>query len=126
MTWQRFVADYGEIVTLAAFFAAVGFVTLYTYLAPWYKSSLGRSIVALDSALALTVLPSVLHFLFGVSVLESKPFAIFALSSFTTIPLIIVWRGYLLWRIQVGVRRAEADAMSAEAERLDTDNQGTN
>jgi hypothetical protein len=116
MTWQQFVADYGQIITTVAFFAAIAFIILYTVLAAWWRSSLGRSIVALDAAVALTVAPSVLHFLFGVTSLQSETFAYFTLGAFTCIPLIIVWRGWMLWRLQVGSRKGPT-ALSAEAEK---------
>jgi hypothetical protein len=115
VTWQRFVGDYGEVITLASFFAAVGFVALYSVLAPWWKTPLGRSIVALDTAVAMTVAPSVLHFVFGVTSLKSETFAFFTLGAFTMIPIIIVWRGWLLWRLQTGVRKAERESRERAA-----------
>lgn len=124
MTWQHFVAVYGEIVTLSAFFSAVAFVALYSILAAWWRTALGRSIVALDTAVAMTVAPSVLHFLFGVTSLKSETFAYFTLAAFSAIPLIIVWRGWMLWRLQVNGRqphREQSAPLSAEAERRTTD-----
>lgn len=118
MTWQRFVADYGEIVTLAAFFSAIGFIALYSFVAPWYKSTLGRSIVALDTAVALTVFPSVLHFLFGVTSLQSEAFAFFTLAAFSAIPIIIIWRGWLLWQLQTGSAHGKPGPLAEEDERL--------
>jgi len=84
------------------FFASIGFIVLYTVLAKWWLSPLGRNLVAFDSALSLTLLPSVVHHTFGVSSALSPAFAWFNVGAFAAVPLVIVWRAWILLRVQVG------------------------
>lgn len=84
------------------FCASVGFIVLYTLVARWWRSALGRNLVAFDSALSLTLLPAVLHHAFGVSSALSEPFAWFTLAAFAAVPCVIVWRAVILLRAQLG------------------------
>lgn len=89
-------------VVVATFCCSVAFVVLYTVVARWWQSPLGRNLVAFDSALSLTLLPSVLHHAFGISSSLSEPFAWFTLAAFATVPCVIVWRAVILLRAQLG------------------------
>jgi len=80
------------VETLAAFFAGLLFIAVYSVLAPWWRYSIGRSIVALDTAITLVLLPGVLHILFGVNNLAGHFWTWFALVTFGSVPLIILWR----------------------------------
>lgn len=90
------------IETIVAFFAAVAFIALYTAIAPWWRSPLGRNLVALDGSISLTLLPSVLHHALGVSSADTPAFAWFTVCAFALVPCVIAWRAWILCRIQFG------------------------
>lgn len=83
-------------IIVITFVASLAFVALYSAVARWWLSPWGRNIVALDSALALTLLPSVIHHTFGVNTVDSPFFAWFTLGSFALVPVVIVWRMAIL------------------------------
>ena len=89
------------VETIVTFCTSIAFIAIYTLLAPWWQSMIGRSIVALDAALSLTLLPSVIHHLFGATSAESTFFAWFTLTAFAMVPCVIVWRAVILIRIQL-------------------------
>jgi hypothetical protein len=90
------------VETIVAFCAAVAFIALYSAIAPWWRSPLGRNLVALDGSISLTLLPSVVHHTLGVSSADSAFFAWFSVVAFGLVPCVIVWRAYILLRIQFG------------------------
>jgi hypothetical protein len=98
------------IITVIAFCTTVGFIVLYSVVAKWWQNTLGRCIVALDGAVALTLLPGVIHHWFGVSSADTPFFAWFSLVSFAAVPLVVAWRGVILLRIQFGHTPQVSDA----------------
>lgn len=96
------------VETIVAFCAAVAFIALYSAIAPWWRSPLGRNLVALDASISLTLLPSVLHHALGVSSADTPAFAWFTVLAFGFVPVVIVWRAWILCRIQF--RRPGSDA----------------
>lgn len=84
------IAEIASLVTIAAF---VGY---YTMIARWWKSPIGRTIVAKDLALILVLLPSVLSIFFSFNRLTSQVAAWFDVGSFSLVPVIMTWR-VLVW-----------------------------
>jgi hypothetical protein len=105
MTQAQFLHLASECVVQAAFWSALGFIAWYTLLASWWKYSIGRALVALDSAIMLATLPTVLGLLFGAHLVAGEFFQWLTVCAFGAIPLVTVWRGVIVWRIQ---RRAAA------------------
>lgn len=101
----RLIVDLTIDETMVAFFAALGFILLYTIVAPWWKSALGWSIVALDGSIALTLLPSVIHHWAGVSTADAPVFAWFTVGAFALVPMVIAWRAWILVRLQIRHRQ---------------------
>lgn len=91
----------GETVTLAAFFANVVFIVVYLTLAPWWRTPLGRNIMALDVALSLALLPATLHYLFGVTVADNPVFGWFVVAMVALVALIVMQRTLILLRLQL-------------------------
>jgi hypothetical protein len=89
------------IEVIATFCAAVGAILVLWAVAPWWRSAIGRNALAMDSALALTLLPSVIHHALGVSSADTPLFAWFSVISFGLVPIVIVWRVVLILRIQI-------------------------
>ena len=96
MTGVAWVSYY--IALPAAFWAALIFISTYTVLAPWWRTSIGRTIVAMDAGIMLTLLPAVLHLYLGVS--EGSPsYAWFTLCAFLLVPSSILWRTWVMVRV---------------------------
>jgi hypothetical protein len=89
----------GEAVALVAFFTNIVFVAVYSVVGPWWHSGLGRNIVALDTALAMALLPATLHSLFGVSTVSSTAYAWFVDGALACVPVIVVWRMVIMLRL---------------------------
>jgi hypothetical protein len=105
MTQAEFLRDAAPVVVQAAFWSALAFTAWYSICAPWWRYSVGRAIVALDSAIALACLPTVLGLLFGAHLVASPFFSWLTVAAFAAIPVITTYRGVIVWRIQ---RRAAA------------------
>lgn len=80
------------------FWSALLFVARYSMVAPWWKNSMGRMLVALDLAVALALLPSVLSTEFGRPV--DSGFALrLVMLDLLIIPATILSRVWLLERL---------------------------
>lgn len=67
MSQLQFLADLGNDVVFAAFSGSLAFLAVYILLARGYRSALGRALIRMDTGLVLTLGPSVIHRLFGLS-----------------------------------------------------------
>ena len=109
--WEEWVQQVTPYVAEAAFFSGIGFIVAYTFLARWWRSSIGITIVLLDLMIALVLLPDILLYLFRVSVAGSEFWTFLVLGAFAAVPLIILWRFCILLRAQLhGRDREDADA----------------
>ena len=117
MTQAQFVADATRDVVVAAFLASVLFVVVYTAMAPWWRTSIGRALVAMDAGLALTLAPSSLHMIFGLTVTASAGFGWYYLASLPLVAGSTLWRTWIIYRAQ-RPRRVKADLDPAAAEKL--------
>lgn len=111
MSQAQFLHEASEVVIQAAFWCSLAFIAWYSALARWWKSSVGRAIVALDSAIALATLPTVLGLIFGAPLVASDFFTWLTVCAFGAIPVITTWRMVIVWKVQ---RRA--GALKAELE----------
>ena len=100
MTQAEFLHAASEWVIQLAFWSSLAFVAWYSAWAPWWRSSIGRAIVALDSAVALATFPTVLGLIFGAAVVASAFFAWLTVFAFGCIPVITIWRMVIVYRIQ--------------------------
>jgi hypothetical protein len=90
------IAD--DVLLRGAFYAAVGFIVLYSLLAPWYRSPMGRMIVALDFAIVLTLLPEILLRDFGAA-LSLQAVTRLTAAGIGIVVVTIVSRAWLLGRL---------------------------
>jgi hypothetical protein len=86
-------------VVFFAFGAQVLFIAGYSRLAPWWRHEVGRAMVALCGALALALLPSVLHYAAGVN-LTYRWFAWYYRASLAAVGVVTLWRLWVVWRVQ--------------------------
>lgn len=97
----------GQLISdaaLAAFTSAVVFVATYSVLAPWWRSPIGRAMVTLDTAIAVTLAPSILHRFFGVAI-ASIGFMWLLFACLCVVAGATLWRTWILAREQIRGRR---------------------
>jgi hypothetical protein len=100
MTQARFIADATQDVVLVAFLASVAFIVVYSLLASWWHSPIGRALVMMDASLALALVPSALHQLTGITIVASIGFAWYYLVTLTMVAASTIWRTWIIYRAQ--------------------------
>lgn len=93
---------------LAAFCASVLFVVGYSLIAPWWRYAVGRTVVSLDAAIALTLLPAVLRRWFHVPV-TGVFFEWYDSTSLLVVAGITLWRLWTIYRFQKSARDNPGD-----------------
>jgi hypothetical protein len=112
-----------EVLIRASFYGALAFVVAYSLMAPWWRSPMGRMIVALDASVALALLPGVLQLDFGVR-LPAWLLTRITAAALTLIPVTILSRMWLLgrlhsWRLRLPWRHPRRSPFGdASAERM--------
>ncbi|MBS2962586.1 hypothetical protein KGA66_05975 [Actinocrinis puniceicyclus] len=81
------------------FAAALVYIAGYTAMARWWRTPVGRSMVSLAVAIALALLPAVLHYAAGLA-LTRRWFRWYDRGSLNAIGVILLWRLVVLWRVQ--------------------------
>ena len=102
MTQLQFIQQVAIYGIQVGFWVAVAFPVVSAFFWPWWRHAWGMTIVALDVAIALALLVSVMTLEFGL-VLGSTPGYVLAWTeafSLWAIPAIIVWRAFLVFRTQ--------------------------
>lgn len=89
------------VEVIITFCTSIAFIVLYSVLAPWWRSPLGRNLIAFDAVLSLTLLPSVIHHALGATSAEDTAFAWFTVSAFAAVPVVIGWRAVIMIRMQL-------------------------
>ena len=99
MTQAQFLADWIQDVVLIGFVAAVLFPVAAAFILPWWRHAFGLNMIALDLALGIALFPAVLHRVFGVS-LTSIAYTYVIAISLTIVPIVIVWRFWVIYKTQ--------------------------
>lgn len=115
MTQAQFVAAATQDVVLVAFLGSVAFVVVYSLMAPWWRSAIGRALVMMDGSLALALAPSTLHQLTGITIVASIGFAWYYLVTLTMVAASTLWRTWIIYRVQ---RPAAAPPAPVAAEEI--------
>lgn len=98
----------GNLLIVLSAILATGFVVLYWVTAPWWRSDMGRNVQALMGVIALVLDLSVVR-IFVPGALDLLWFNLLRLVVFAFVPVVLGWRLWLLWRVQVRDRRRERD-----------------
>jgi hypothetical protein len=69
---------------------------------PWYRSSWGWNLVVFDLVIGIAVLPAWLHRVLGLNP-ETLYFEWIEVIALWAVPISIVWRALLIWRVQRNV-----------------------
>jgi hypothetical protein len=88
-----------KVVEVASVVAIVVFIVCYSRWAAWLRNPIGRTIVLKDIALVLVLIPSILSIFVDFNRLTSHIAAWFDIGSFALVPVIMVWRTFVFWKI---------------------------
>jgi hypothetical protein len=83
-----------------AFWASCLFLFGTSFFWPWWKSSWGANIIALEFALVLAIMPFVLSYDFGIHIQASLAYGYTEAVSLWMIAVIVIWRGILIFAQQ--------------------------
>lgn len=96
-----------KVSTISIIVSALGFVLLYTKLAPWWKSPIGRTLVWKDILLILALVPSTISFFFSFNRLTSHIAAWFDIGVFFLISAVMLTRSRIWYAIHRDGRSKE-------------------
>lgn len=92
--------DLATVGVNLAFFMALSFIAVYTCFARWWRSEIGWARISLDFGIALALLPTELHYLFGVVVAFSPAWIWFQIVSVFFVASIGLWNIWLVIKYQ--------------------------
>lgn len=94
------VALAGNVLLIASALFATTSVILHLRV-PWWRSDMGRHLMAYMAVIAATVDLGVLRMLLG----DSHPFRIVRLVVFALVPVVLAWRAWLQLKAQLRTER---------------------
>lgn len=100
MTGQwHLIADLIDAAVALLFWVCAVFPVIVGIVWPWWQSWWGRNIVSLEVALAVALLPSVLHKEFGLNT-DTYVYGWLVVASLFAAAIIVVWRSVMIFIIQ--------------------------
>ena|SRR6185437_2005961 len=109
MNQEALIILFFKISIISVIVSAVGFILLYTKLAPWWKSPIGRTLVWKDILLVLALIPSALSLFLKFNRLTSTVAAWFDVGDFFLISAVLVAR----CKVWVNIHRKGKDPTDA-------------
>lgn len=94
-----------KIVLIASFSCTVGWLILYTKLAPWWRDPIGRTLGAKSGLIALLLLPSILSIFFHLNRLTSSIAGWFDVAVLGSVAVVMIWRSIVFWKETRGRQR---------------------
>jgi hypothetical protein len=94
-----------QVVLICGFCSLVGWVAVYTKLAPWWRNPVGQTLVIKTALIALMFIPSILSLFFHLSAATSK------LMGWVDVALIGAVTPVMLWRIAVWMQLHKAGGL---------------
>lgn len=99
MTALVLATDALNACTISAFLAALVFIVNYSLRASWWRHAIGQTVVALDVAIVVTLLPRVIRLTFGFD--ASNLFYLwYSASCLFLVTGITLWRTRVINRVQ--------------------------
>jgi hypothetical protein len=90
----------GNALVVLTAVLAWAFCVLYHFLAPWWRSTMGRNVMTYGLVVAAVLSLSVVRLAFGAAV-DTPWFSVLRLVVFAGVPLAIGWRIAILVRLQI-------------------------
>jgi hypothetical protein len=88
-----------KVVEIASVVAIAAFIAYYSRAAKWWTNAIGRTIVYEGIAIILVLIPSILSIFWHWNRLTSHIAAWLDVGSFALVPVVMVWRTLVFWRI---------------------------
>jgi hypothetical protein len=109
------LADLATVAVTAAFAAPILLVTVYSIVAPWWRSQIGRTLVTAKAAVALALLPPFLHRITGNGDVGTTPaFNVFISVTWGVLALVLLRMTWVIVATQWRARRPPAHSAKAE------------
>lgn len=99
MTQAQLVTDLGDDAVFFACAGSLAFLAVYLLLARGWRTEIGRALITMDAGLTLTLGPSVLHRLFGLS-LVNIAYAWYFVASIALVGAATWWRTWFVIKVQ--------------------------
>lgn len=97
--WVVLTGNIFNVEIQAIFWTSLIFIGVYSYLAPWWKTSMGRSLVIMDAALAIGIFPAILSRYFDLHLVSTEWVAWLDVTCFLVIPLVVLSRIWLVGKV---------------------------
>lgn len=110
MTQGQLLTDVGKWAIVATFYVTALFPVVTAVFWRWWESWWGRNIVALELAMAVTLLGAWLRYTFGLSAASSLTMRWVDTLALCTVPVIVSWRGAMI----IGQQRSAAHRAALE------------
>jgi hypothetical protein len=98
------VRDLGSWVIVLCAVLSLTFVVTYHFSALWWKSEIGKHLMAIAASEFLILATQSVRVITGV---QSECFELFRLFIFLSFPVVLTWRLVILWKLQVKPKREE-------------------
>ena len=105
-----------KIVEVASVVTILVFAACYTRWAQWWKNAIGRTLVFKDIALVLVLIPSILSIFIDFSRFTSRIAGWFDVAAFALVPVIMLWRTWVFWKIHKAGQLQQGTAPPAPPE----------
>lgn len=99
MTEQQWVILCLKIVLISGFISIATWIGVYTWLAPWWKTAIGQTLVIKSALLALILLPSTLSLFLNFSRLTSEVAGWLDVILIGAITPVMIWRSVVWWKM---------------------------
>jgi len=99
MTQEQILILAFKIVEVASVVTIAAFVACYSKWARWWANAIGRTLVFKDIALVLVLVPSILSIFIDFSRFTSRIAGWFDVAAFALVPVIMLWRTWVFWKI---------------------------
>lgn len=99
MTQDQWLTLVFKVSLISGFISIVFWIALYTALAPWWRNSIGRTIVIKSVIIAMIFIPTMLSLFFNLNRFDSRITGwVDAILIFLVTPAMI-WRSIVWWKL---------------------------
>lgn len=117
MTWQLLTRLADEYALHVVFYGGILFALLYTFIAPWWKTVFGRTLVVLDTSLSAITLQYILRTDFGYSNFNAQAAAWIGAVGIVVAASVIVSRIWMLISLNKDIIRHKLKRLAAHFQR---------
>jgi hypothetical protein len=120
VTQARLLVDWANAAIIPAFLVSLLFPVIVAPYYKWWKNEFGWNLSIKSWVIAVATLPSFVHRVFGVPVNELA-FMYMVVIAITTIPIVLIWRAWAIYRTQKAgaIASRERNAQKADTTKIE-------